>query len=100
MNKWKKTNEKIKSNRDGLKTRMPDATEILKGFQNMTHLECLMHARKKVPDPIFFYDGGVPSAAQKRVFLEAFLVWGKNSDKLGGIQVSVRPYIKYKIEIN
>ena len=34
-------------NSDGLKTRMPDAIEIMKRVQNMTHLECPIYARKK-----------------------------------------------------
>ena len=38
-----KIHENMKKN-DGLKTRMPDATEILKGVQNMTHLECPIYA--------------------------------------------------------
>ena len=60
-----KTHENMKKN-DGLKTRMPDATEVLKGVQNMTHLECPIYARKKfrmiflVLD--FFNDAGIPSA--------------------------------------
>ena len=72
------------------KTKMPDATETLKGFQNMTHLECPIYAPKTSSGSDFFsswfsYDGGIPSAAQK-LFLQAFLVRGnKKSDKLGGI---------------
>ena len=59
MNKWKKLMKTWKK-RDGLKTRMPDATEIMKIVQNMTHLECPIYAWKKfrmiflVLD--FFYD--------------------------------------------
>ena len=42
-----------KNNSDGLKTRMPDATEIPKWFQNMTPLECPI-CPKKVPDDFYF----------------------------------------------
>ena len=50
-------------NSDGLKTKMPDATEIMKRVQNMTHLECPIYARKKKNPHVFFFDdGGIPSA--------------------------------------
>ena len=55
-NQWtngRKLMKTWKNNSDGLKTRMPDATEILKGFQNMTHLECPI-CLKKVPDDFVF----------------------------------------------
>ena len=47
MNKWKKIMKTRKKERDGLKTRMLDATEIMKRVQNMTHLECPIYAWKK-----------------------------------------------------
>ena len=36
---------------------MPDATEILKRFQNMTHLECPICPKKVLDDFVFVYDG-------------------------------------------
>ena len=77
MNKWKKTNENMKTkNSDGLKTRMPDATEILKRFQDMTHLECPIYAWKKFWmiffSFLFFDDWGIPSATGDHGRLETF----------------------------
>ena len=68
-------------NSDGLKTRMPDATEIMKRVQNMTHLECPIYARKKFRmiffSFLFFDDGGILSATGDRDRVEAFYVQGK-----------------------
>ena len=75
MNKWKKLMNTWKI-RDGLKTRLPDATEIMKRVQNMTHLECPIYARKKFRmiffSFLFFDDGGILSATGDRDRLEAF----------------------------
>ena len=59
----------MKTNSDGLKTRMPDATEILIGVQNMTHLECPIYAWKKFRMIFLVLDFSMMQAFQVHVMI-------------------------------